>query len=370
MPMSQSGDTIGRDVVRGKSVSSGEIELRVSSRSGGQLTHNPKLPTLHSPLLLLFSLAHFPKLPDTMTVRHRATLGLGILVVLIAASKTTLAQAPAATASPSALRARPVDHGAFDLLLRRHVVDGHVDYPSFAREPSFAAYLASLDRVDPKQLDEAERLAFWLNVYNAFTIQLVVQHHETESIRNINKTLGTLRLKGPWSDPFVHAAGRTLTLDDVMHGILRKEFSEPRIHFALVYAAMGSPPLRSEAYHGAQLDAQLEDQGRRFMRESPTKNRMEKLRRTRLLVLSQIFTYYAADFGSTRSDRSRFFAHWFDQSDSATFQSGRYSATEAPFDWTLNSQAKAIAQAHKPPPRILPPDTVTDPRIMRVVKPD
>ena len=298
-------------------------------------------------------------------------LGLGTLVVLIAASSTTPAQTPAATAAPAAVRARPVDHSAFDSLLRRHVVDGHVDYAAFAREPSFASYLASLDRVDPKQLDEAERLAFWLNVYNAFTIHLVVQHGETESIRNINKTLGVLRLKGPWSEPFVHAAGRTLTLDDVMHNILRKEFSEPRIHFAMVYAAMGSPPMRSEAYHGARLDAQLEDQGRRFMRESPTKNRMEKFRRSRLLILSPIFSYYLADFGPTRSERSRFFAHWFDQSDSATFQSGRYNATEAPFDWTLNSQAKAIAQARNPPPpRILPPDTATAPPAVRVVKPD
>ena len=288
-------------------------------------------------------------------------------------AQTTPAATPAAAMPASAAPVaggKIVDHSAFDALLRRHVVDGHVDYAAFAREPSFATYLASLDRVDPKQLDDAERLAFWLNVYNAFTIQLVAQHGETESIRNINKTFGLLRLKGPWSEPFVHAAGRTLTLDDVMHNILRKEFSEPRIHFAMVYAAMSGPPLRSEAYHGAQLDAQLDDQGRRFLRASPTANRVEKLQRSRLLVLSPIFTYYRSDFGSTRADRSRFFAHWFDQSDSTMFQTGRYNSAESTFDWTLNSQAKWAAQALKPPPPMMfPPDTGGVRSTARVIKP-
>lgn len=304
----------------------------------------------------------FSKLPGIMTGRHRTRLAVRILVLpfiaLVALSAQT-SRAPAAlsgnTSSPSS--GKIVDHSAFDSLLRRHVVDGHVDYAAFARAPSFASYLASLDRVDPTALDDAERLAYWLNVYNAYTIQLVVQRGETESIRNINKTFGLLRLKGPWSEPFVRAAGRTLTLDDVMHHILRREFSEPRIHFAMVYAAMSSPPLRSEAYHGAQLEAQLEDQGRRFLRESPAANRLEKVRqeqgqRSPMLVLSPIFTHYRADFGITRADRSRFLAHWFDQSDSTMFQTGRYNSVESTFDWTLNSQARWAAPARKPaPPR-------------------
>ena len=316
-----------------------------------------------------------------MTARHRRTWAVGRLlspfVAFVAmsaqtspASGSSSGSASASTKPSSPIAGKIVDHSAFDTLLRRHVVAGHVDYAAFAREPSFATYLASLDRVDPKQLDDAERLAFWLNVYNAFTIQLVAQHGETESIRNINKTFGLLRLKGPWSEPFVHAAGRTLTLDDVMHNILRKEFSEPRIHFALVYAAMSSPPLRSEAYHGAQLDVQLDDQGRRFLRESPTANRLEKLQRSRLLVLSPIFTYYRSDIGATRADRSRFLAHWFDQSDSAMFATGRYNSAESTFDWTLNSQAKWAAQALKPPPPMMfPPDTGGDRSTARVIKP-
>lgn len=307
-----------------------------------------------------------------MTARHRTRLAAtSLLVSLVALAATTAQQPPGPeSAHPSSAGVgKTVDHSAFDTLLRRHVVDGHVDYAAFAREPSFAAYLASLDKVEPKQLDEPERLAFWLNVYNAFTIQLVAQHGETESIRNINKTFGLLRLKGPWSAPIVHAAGRTLTLDDVMHNILRKEFNDPRVHFAMVYAAMGSPPLRSEAYHGARLEAQLEDQGRRFLRESPTANRLEKLQRSRVLVLSPIFTYYREDFGATRADRSRFLAHWFEASDSTMFQTGRYNAVESSFDWTLNSQRQWAAQALKRPPQLLlPPDTAQDRSSVKIVR--
>ncbi|MBL0173605.1 MAG: DUF547 domain-containing protein [Gemmatimonadaceae bacterium] len=234
----------------------------------------------------------------------------------------------------------PVDHRRFDVLLQQHVVNGYVDYDAFARAPEFAQYLASLDRVRPETLDEDERLAFWLNVYNAFTIQLIVTHHETESIRHINKALGVLQLKGPWSEPIVRAAGRRLTLDDVNHGIIRKEFGEPRIHFALVCAAMGCPPLRSEAYTGARLVDQLNDQSRRFLRESPAKNRFER----RVLFLSPILTAYRTDFGPTTQDLSRALAPWFDGADKDLMMKGRVFIRETPFDWTLNSQAKAKAR--------------------------
>lgn len=230
-----------------------------------------------------------------------------------------------------------VDHAAFDALLHAHVVEGLVDYPAFARDASFARYLAVLDTVQEKLLDPQERLAFWINVYNAFTIQLVASHGETRSIRNIDKTFGVLRLKGPWSDPFVHAAGHRLTLDDVEHTMIRKEFREPRIHFALVFAALGSPPLRSEAYTGAKLDAQLEDQGRRFISQTPAKNRMERF----ALVLSPIFTYYRADFGTTRTEFGQFLAHWFGGEDRKRLEKGAFGTRETEFDWTLNSQRTA-----------------------------
>ncbi len=237
-----------------------------------------------------------------------------------------------------------VDHQRFDDLLHRHVINGFVDYDAFAQAPEFGHYLASLDTVRLDGLSEDERLAFWLNVYNAYTIQLIVEHHETSSIRNINRTLWVLRLKGPWSEPLVHAAGRTLSLDDVHHAILRKEFGEARVHYALSCAAVSCPPLRSEAYTGAKLVDQLNDQGKRFLRESPTKNRIEpasKDLRSRVVYLSPILTAYRGDFGPSRQDLGRAIAPWFDGEDRLMMEKGRFFQQETDFDWTLNSQAQA-----------------------------
>jgi hypothetical protein len=190
-----------------------------------------------------------------------------------------------------------IDESRWDALLRQHVSHGLVDYAAFRNNPAFTQYLASLNGVDPSKYEEPERIAFWLNVYNAFTVELVASRGETQSIRDIDKTFGVLSLKGPWSTPFVKAAGRTLTLDDVEHRILRKEFSEPRVHFAMAFAALGGPPLRSEAYTGSKLDEQLDDQARVFLRESPTKNSVDTSRYT--VYASPILTRYSADFGAS-----------------------------------------------------------------------
>ena len=138
--------------------------------------------------------------------RAFGTATLCFLASVLAAQSLSQAQAPTQSSPASHSKLR-VDHRTFDTLLRQHVVDGFVDYDAFARAPEFAQYLASLDKVRPSDLDEDERLAYWINVYNAFTIQLIVSHKETESIRNINKALGFLQLKGPWSEPIVRAAG-------------------------------------------------------------------------------------------------------------------------------------------------------------------
>ncbi|MFN2567708.1 MAG: DUF547 domain-containing protein, partial [Gemmatimonadaceae bacterium] len=179
------------------------------------------------------------------------------------------------------------DHGVFDMLLRRHVADGLVDYDAFARAPEFRQYLDALARTDPERLPPAEQLALWVNAYNAYTIHLVNAHGERESIRNINRSLGLLRLKGPWKERLARVGGCVYTLDEVENAIIRKRFREPRIHFALVRAARGCPPLRSEAYRGERLDAQLEDQARRFLLESPEKNRVDVASRT--VYVSPIF---------------------------------------------------------------------------------
>lgn len=235
-------------------------------------------------------------------------------------------------------QAQTFDHSAFDALLKRHVVSGLVDYGAFRTAPGFRVYLDTLARADLETLPPSERLALWLNAYNAYTIELIVSHGESESIRNINKTFG-LKLKGPWKEPLARVGGQTYDLDTIEHEIVRKQFREPRIHFALVCAAMSCPPLRSEAYQGGRLEAQLANQAQLFLQESPDRNRIDLARNT--AWLSPIFDWYRADFAATEAGLPGAIAQHFPGGpERDLLLSGRVLVRWTEYDWTLNSQEK------------------------------
>ncbi|MDQ3309335.1 MAG: DUF547 domain-containing protein [Gemmatimonadota bacterium] len=235
-------------------------------------------------------------------------------------------------------QSRVFDHSAFDRLLKAHVSPaGMVDYDAFERAPGFTRYLGSLARVDPRSLPEAERLALWINAYNAYTIALINQHEERRSIRNINKTLGFIKGKGPWGEPLARVGGRDYTLDQIEHEIIRKEFREPRIHFALVCAAVGCPPLRREAYSGDRLDAQLDDQARAFLLRSPAKNRLDV--GAKRVYLSPIFDWYGQDFGQTDAAIGRYLARFYPAGPMRQLLLGDdFKIVYTAYDWSLNRQ--------------------------------
>jgi Protein of unknown function, DUF547 len=246
-------------------------------------------------------------------------------------------------AAPAAWSAS-FDHLAFDALLRKHVVNGMVDYDAFKASPEFPKYLGALSKADPAVLDDKERLAYWINVYNAYTIELINEHKERLSIRNIDKTLG-IAAKGPWHETLVKAGGQVYHLDNVEHGIIRTQWKEPRIHFALVCAAMSCPPLRSEAYTGAKLEGQLADQAQKFLAMS-AKNRIDV--KTETVYGSPIFvSYYREDFGSTDAAIGRYLAQFYaDGPEKRLLLSGKFKLIATDYDWTLNSQeqlAKKLA---------------------------
>ncbi len=249
--------------------------------------------------------------------------------------------------APRARAEQAFDHSAFDRLLSRHVVDGLVDYDAFKAAPEFGKYLESLASAKPAGLAPAERLAFWINTYNAYTIQLIVSHGERASIRNINKTLG-LKLKGPWQEELVRAGGLRLHLDHVEHEIIRKQFHEPRIHFALVCAALSCPPLRSEAFTGARLEEQLADQARVFLLASPTKNRVDVA--ARVVHGSPIYSsYYRDDFGGSDAAIGRYLAGlWPPGPERDLLASGRFQLVSTDYDWTLNSQELGRQRGPRP----------------------
>ncbi len=139
----------------------------------------------------------------------------------------------------------------------------------------------------------------------------------------------------------MRAGGRFYDLDEVEHQIIRTQWKEPRIHFALVCAAMSCPPLRSEAYTGSRLEAQLDDQARVFLLRSPAANRVDV--ETGTVYGSSIYVeYYCEDFGGTDVAIARYLARFYpDGREKELLLSGRARLVATVYDWTLNSQEKA-----------------------------
>jgi hypothetical protein len=284
-------------------------------------------------------------------MRHLRRSSSAVLAAAITAvvAGALLPVAPLAAGTVLHAQTRTVDHSAFDALLRAHVRNGLVDYDAFRNAPEFRAYLDRLAATDPAALGRAEQVALWINAYNAYTIQLINKHGERRSIRNVNKTLGVVKAYGPWQEKLAAVGGRTYTLDEIEQDVLRKRYQEPRIHFALVCAAMGCPPLRSEAYTGARLDAQLDEQARIFLLRSPEKNRVDVA--TRTVHLSPIFVGfrdYIKDFGGSEAAVGRYVARYFPPGpERELLESGSFRVVKTSYDWTLNSQANGRQSASR-----------------------
>jgi hypothetical protein len=253
---------------------------------------------------------------------------------VLAAGAIMAAGAPAAAQAQSEC----FDHATFDRLLAGHVsAEGLVDYAGIAEAAELDLYLASLAAATLDRLPPRERLALWINAYNAYTIALIVRHDERESIRNINRTLGLFAGKGPWKERFATVAGQTYTLDEIQNEIIRKRFDEPRVHFALVCAALGCPPLRREAYVGSRLDEQLDDQARTFLTESPRKNRVDAA--AGVVHLSPIFRWYRDDFPAGPRGLGRFLADLFPPGpERSLLEGGRFDVRYTRYDWALNAR--------------------------------
>ena len=166
-------------------------------------------------------------------------------------------------AVPTLAAAVDHSHQLFGQVLDQFVRGGLVDYAKLKADPKdltrYLDELASVPKSEFEKWEQPEQLAFLINLYNAQTLKLVIEHYPVKSIKKIGNIL-----KGPWDQRVVRLWGETVTLNTLEHEILRKDYDEPRIHFALVCAAHGCPPLRKEPYVAERLNSQLEDQGRAF----------------------------------------------------------------------------------------------------------
>lgn len=243
------------------------------------------------------------------------------------------------------------DHSAWDGLLQRHVVTlrggqaSQVDYRGLQAERTLLkGYLERLSAVragDFAVWPRDERLAFLINAYNAYTVELILTRYP--KLKSI-KELGSL-LKSPWKKRFIPLLGETRSLDDIEHGMIRQPgvYDEPRIHFAVNCASVGCPALRSAAYSGDKLEAQLDVATRAFLADR-TRNRFDAA--GGVLNVSKIFDWYRGDF--ERGWRGwnalpQFFAEHADAladtpEAARALRAGGFKVEFLDYDWSLNAK--------------------------------
>jgi hypothetical protein len=225
----------------------------------------------------------------------------------------------------------PVDHSAYERLLKKHVnSQGLVDYKGFkADEKEFNRYLDQLSANPPAaSSSKPEQMAFWINAYNAYTIRLILDHYPVESIKDIGSKIKIPFVTTPWAAKFFSIGGEKMSLDNIEHGILRKKYDDPRIHFALVCASISCPRLRNEAFTAAKLDRQLDDQGKDFL-NNPAKNKVGKAK----AQLSKYFDWYKGDW----EKNGQSVVKWVNKY-SATKMDATAEVSYLDYNWNLNKQ--------------------------------
>ncbi len=232
-----------------------------------------------------------------------------------------------------------LDHGPWGSLLERYVRPGgdgvaRVGYAAFkaSGRPELAEYLAMLQAADPYTLGRQGQIAFWANLYNAKTIDIVLAHYPIRSIKDID--LGGSLLSaftgGPWSAKVVRVAGIELSLDDIEHEILRPVFRDPRNHYAVNCASIGCPDLQVKPFEPDTLEASLDRAARAYINHprgvSVATNR---------LTVSSIYDWFQDDFGGSKRGVLKHLRANADATLAAAL-SGVSSIAGYAYDWSLN----------------------------------
>jgi hypothetical protein len=220
------------------------------------------------------------------------------------------------------------DHRAWDALLQKHVdPKGHVSYSGFKKEAAqLDAYLKLLSDCPPaKDWTVNERLAYWINAYNAFTIKLIIDHYPVKSIKDIGPKLAIPLVNSVWDVKFFKIGGVEMSLNHIEHDILRKEFNEPRIHFAIVCASFSCPVLLNRAFTAQAVEQQLQAQAVDFIND-PVRNRIT----VDHLQLSSIFNWFKADF-TKNGTLTQFIARY-----AKVKVNPKAKVSHLDYDWSLN----------------------------------
>ena len=239
--------------------------------------------------------------------------------------------------------AQAMDASPYARLLEAHVTPGSiggirltvVDYRGIQTDPNYAKTLQAFAAVTPEQLrNPNERLAFWINAYNLLAIKAVLDQYPVKSIKD-----GGSLFQSIWKKEVGTVAGKAYALDDIENGVLRKDFKEPRIHFAIVCASLSCPDLRPEPYTADRLEAQLDEAARTFL-ANPAKGLLPGPD-GKTATVSSIFKWFSGDFDAV-GGVSTFIRTKADPSVAARI-AGLTDAglSYLGYDWSLNDRARS-----------------------------
>jgi hypothetical protein len=230
-----------------------------------------------------------------------------------------------------------IDHGGWDRFLRQYVITAdpsgihRVRYQTVTPEDrkSLKSYLQAMQAVAVSSYSRAEQRAYWINVYNAATVDVILSRFPVASIRDINISPGLLA-RGPWGAKLFSVEGERLSLDDIEHRILRPIWKDSRLHYALNCASLGCPNLQAEAYTADNTEALLERGAREFINH-PRGVAVQKGR----LQVSSIYVWFQEDFGG---DAEGLMEHWQQYANPRLADAlEKYSGGLAhDYDWRLN----------------------------------
>ncbi|WP_193188303.1 DUF547 domain-containing protein [Nisaea sediminum] len=231
-------------------------------------------------------------------------------------------------------------HSAWTSFLERYVrtaEDGSTRfaYGAVTREDRAALddYVSALEAVPLRTLPRREQLPFWVNLYNALTVRVVLDHYPVASIRDIDISPG-LFADGPWGRQLATVEGEKVSLDDIEHRILRPIWRDPRIHYAVNCASLGCPDLQPRAMTAVNSERFLEDGARAYINHT----RGARIEDGRLIV-SSIYDWFEEDFGSSDAGVIAHLKHYATRDLAAALESVTRISDDT-YDWRLNDASE------------------------------
>ncbi len=227
----------------------------------------------------------------------------------------------------------------YDLVLKKYDKFGYVKYKELCGDSRLAEYVCYLKTIDPEKLTPAsDELAYWINEYNAFSLKLICDHYPLKSINDLNTGIGILRplFGATVMDKKLIPYGKDLiSLNDIVKKEIWAKYKDPRIYFALVFAAKDCPPLRDEQYEGDKISMQLNEQARLFLNDT-TKNYFDV--KNRIAYLSSIFQWHENDFGKNREEMLIYISRFLPKNISSDIISftKKWDVVYKDFNWSLN----------------------------------